>query len=41
VEEATMDTENPWDGDDGSELEAEIMRADHPFAADLEGTTPR
>jgi hypothetical protein len=35
VEEATMDTENPWDGDDGSELEAEIMRADHPFAADL------
>lgn len=35
-----MDTENPWDGDDGSELEAEIMRADHPFAADLTGTTP-
>lgn len=35
-----MDSENPWDGDDGTELEAEIMRADHPFAADLQGTTP-
>jgi hypothetical protein len=27
------------DEDDGEELEAEIMRADHPFAADLHGTT--
>ena len=27
------------DEDDGDELEAEIMRADHPFAADLRGTT--
>lgn len=35
-----MHSENPWDGDDGTELEAEIMRADHPFAADLQGTTP-
>ena len=34
-----MDSENPWDEDDGTELEAEIMRADHPFAADLQGTT--
>ena len=34
-----MDSENPWDGDDGTELEAEIMRADHPFAADQQGTT--
>ena len=34
-----MDSENPWDGDDGTELEAGIMRADHPFAADLPGTT--
>jgi hypothetical protein len=40
LEEAVIDAENPWEGDDGSELEAEIMRADHPFAADLEGTTP-
>ncbi len=35
-----METEEPWDGDDGEELEAEIMRADHPFGADLRGTTP-
>ena len=35
-----MDTENPWDGDDGSELEAEIMRANRPFGADRRGTTP-
>jgi hypothetical protein len=34
-----MDSENPWDGDDGSELEAEIMRADHAFGAELRGTT--
>ena len=35
-----MDTEDPWEEDDGEELEAEIMRADHPFGADLRGTTP-
>ena len=35
-----MDAENPWDGDDGSELEAEIMRANRPFGADRHGTTP-
>ena len=35
-----MNSENPWDGDDGSELEAEIMRANRPFGADRRGTTP-
>jgi hypothetical protein len=35
-----IDPDDPWDGDDGSELEAEIMRADHAFAAELRGTTP-
>ncbi len=35
-----METEDPWDEGDGEELEAEIMRADHPFGADLRGTTP-
>jgi hypothetical protein len=35
-----MDTDDPWEEDDGEELEAEIMRADHPFGADLAGTTP-
>ena len=36
-----MDRDDPRDEDedDGEELEAEIMRADHPFAADLHGTT--
>ena len=37
-----MDGDDPRDeddGDEGDELEAEIMRADHPFAADLHGTT--
>jgi hypothetical protein len=34
-----METEDPWDGDDGDELEAEIMRADHSFGVDLRGTT--
>jgi hypothetical protein len=33
-----MDTEDPWDEDDGEELEAEILRADHAFGADLPGT---
>ena len=32
--------DDPWDGDDGSELEAAIMQADHPFGAELRGTTP-
>ena len=35
-----MDAENPWDEADGQELEAEIMRADHAFGAELRGTTP-
>ena len=35
-----METEDPWDEDGGDELEAEIMRADRPFGADLPGTTP-
>ena len=35
-----IDPDNPRDGDDGSELEAEIMRADHAFGAELHGTTP-
>ena len=34
-----METEDPWDEGDGEELEAEIMRADHPFGADSRGTT--
>lgn len=35
-----MERDDPWDENDGEELEAEIMRADHPFGADLHGTTP-
>ena len=35
-----IDPDDPWDGDDGSELEAEIMRADHAFGAESKGTTP-
>lgn len=35
-----MEADDPWDEADGNELEAEIMRADHPFGADLRGTTP-
>jgi hypothetical protein len=35
-----VDPDDPRDGDDGSELEAEIMRADHAFGAELHGTTP-
>jgi hypothetical protein len=35
-----METEDPWDEGDGEELEAEIMRADRPFASDRRGTTP-
>ena len=35
-----METEDPWDEQDGEELEAEIMQADHSFGADLQGTTP-
>lgn len=34
-----MDSDDPWDEDDGEELEAEIMRADRPFGVDLRGTT--
>jgi hypothetical protein len=35
-----MEREDPWDEDGDDELEAEIMRADRPFAADRRGTTP-
>lgn len=35
-----IDPDDPWEGDDGSELEAEIMRADHAFGAESKGTTP-
>jgi hypothetical protein len=35
-----MGTDDPWDENDGEELEAEIMRAAQPFGADLRGTTP-
>jgi hypothetical protein len=34
-----MDTEDPRNEDDGDELEAEIMGANRPFAADRRGTT--
>jgi hypothetical protein len=34
-----MERDDPWDENDGEELEAEIMRADHAFGADLRGTT--
>jgi len=34
-----MSTDDPWDENDGEELEAEIMRADHPFGMGLRGTT--
>ena len=35
-----MEREDPWDENDGEELEGEILRADHSFGADLRGTTP-
>jgi hypothetical protein len=35
-----MEREDPWDENDGEELEAEIMQADHAFGTDLSGTTP-
>lgn len=34
-----MERDDPWDENDGEELEAEIMRADRPFGADRRGTT--
>ena len=34
-----MEREEPWDEDGGDELEAEIMRADRPFASERHGTT--
>jgi hypothetical protein len=34
-----MERDDPWDENDGEELEAEIMRADRPLAADQRGTT--
>ncbi|HEX5903112.1 MAG TPA: hypothetical protein VF028_08405 [Actinomycetota bacterium] len=36
-----MDKDDPWDEDGDEELEAEIMRADRPFGAELRGTTAR
>src|SRR5262245_12319804 len=38
--ERPMERDDPWDENDGQELEAEIMRADHAFGVDLRGTTP-
>ena len=35
-----MGTDDPWEEQDGEELEAEIMRADHAFGVDARGTTP-
>lgn len=35
-----MERDDPWDENDGQDLEAEIMRADRPFGADRRGTTP-
>ncbi len=35
-----MERDDPWDENDGEELEAEIMRADHAFGANLHGTSP-
>jgi hypothetical protein len=34
-----MERDDPWDENDGEELEAEIMGADHAFGAEAEGTT--
>jgi hypothetical protein len=34
-----MEDEEPRDADDGDELEAEIMQADHAFGAESVGTT--
>jgi hypothetical protein len=34
-----LETFDPWEGDDGEELDAEIMRTDWPFGAELRGTT--
>jgi hypothetical protein len=34
-----MERDDPWDENDGEELEAEIMRADHAFRVELDGTT--
>jgi hypothetical protein len=39
VQEAAVETEDPWDEDGDDELEADIMRADRPFGADRRGTT--
>ena len=36
-----MEAEDPWDEDGDDEVEAEIMRADRPFGAELRGTTER
>ena len=33
------ESDDPWDADGGDELEAEIMRANRPFASTLRGTT--
>jgi hypothetical protein len=34
-----VDRDDPWDENGEEELEAEIMRADRPFGAELRGTT--
>jgi hypothetical protein len=35
-----MEDQEPRDADEGDELEAEIMQADHAFATESVGTTP-
>jgi len=35
-----MERDDQWDENDGEKLEAEIMRADHAFGANLHGTSP-
>ena len=34
-----MERDDPWDENDGEELEAEIMRAERPFGTDRRGMT--
>ena len=39
IEGAEMKLEDPWDEDDGQELEASIMQADHASGSESRGTT--
>ena len=40
-QEAAVETEDRWDEDGDDELEAESMRAERPFGAELRGTTEK